>query len=382
MISYGKQSIDKQDIESVTEILKAAYLTQGPVVEEFEKKIAQYCGSKYCVVVSNGTAALDISVAALMLEKGCEGITTPNTFVATSNSMIYNDIVPVFADIDKKTYNISPESVKSKISIKTRLLIPVHFAGQPCNMPILKKITEGNNLRIIEDASHAIGSNYKDGDRVGSCKYSDMTVFSFHPVKTITTAEGGAITTNDEMLYEQLLLLRNHGITKKPELLEKNPGPWYYEMKILGRNYRMTELQAALGINQLHKLDSFKKKRREIVRRYNNAFSSISSIICPYEENFLDSCFHLYVVQINFKELNITRSEFMTKLIEEGIGTQVHYIPVNSQPYYMKNYKTTIDDTPNARDYYEATLSLPLYPDLIKKEQDLVIDKIISICRV
>lgn len=376
MIGYGHQYIDDSDIEAVVNVLKSDYLTQGPAVTQFEKSICDITGAKYCVAVSNATAGLHIAVAALELGEGAEGITTPNTFLASSNCMVYNNIKPVFADIDSKTYNIDPKEIQKHISDKTKVLIPVHFAGLPCDMEKINTIAKKNNLHVIEDAAHAIGSQYADGSYVGNCKYSDMTVFSFHPVKTITTAEGGAVTTNDEKLYQKLLMLRSHGVTKDESILTKNPGPWYYEMISLGFNYRMTELQAALGVSQLKKLDFFKKRRREIIAAYNKAFATNEFLVTPFESSEVCSCFHLYVTQIDFEKLGKTRTQVMQELRDKGIGTQVHYIPVPTQPFYKETYGYKDGDYPKAEKYYEQELSLPLYPGMSDDDIQSVINAI------
>jgi len=375
-LNYGRQWIDDDDIHAVIETLKSDFLTKGPKVKEFEEVICQYTGAKYCAAVSNGTAALHISVAALNIENGKEGITSPNTFMASSNSMIYNGLKPIFADIDPKTYCISPEKIKEKLTEDTRLIIPVHFAGQPCNMKDIKTLVKNRNIKIMEDAAHAIGSKYEDGSRVGNCKYSDLTIFSFHPVKTITTGEGGAITTNNEELYERLLLYRNHGITNNNSKLT---GPWYHEMQCLGFNYRLTDIQAALGISQLKKIDDFIKRRREIVERYNEAFDNIEWLKVPYEQPDVFSAFHLYVLQIDFDKINKSRKQVMEELREKNIGTQVHYIPVYTQPYYQEHYGYKWGMCQNAEEYYHRALSIPLYPKMSDEEVEYVIEKILEL---
>ncbi|MFA6423053.1 MAG: UDP-4-amino-4,6-dideoxy-N-acetyl-beta-L-altrosamine transaminase [Patescibacteria group bacterium] len=373
-ISYGKQWIDHDDIKAVEDVLKSDFLTQGPKVEEFEKAICDYTGAKYCIAVSNGTAALHLAVASLGLSKGSEGISTPITFVASSNGLVYNGLKPVFADIDSKTYNINPDEIKKNITEKTKVIIAVDFAGQPAEMEKINKIAKKNNLFVVEDAAHAIGSVYKDGSKVGSCKYSDLTTFSFHPVKTITTGEGGAITTNDEILYKKLLLLRSHGITKDPKLLSQNTGPWYYEMQDLGYNYRMCDIQAALGISQLKKIEIFRNRRREIVIKYNKAFSDLDNVTIPYEKKGLDSTFHLYVMQLDFKKIGKTRTQVMEELRAKNIGTQVLYIPVHTQPYYQQKYGYKYGEYPVSEAYYEQALSIPLYPKMSDEEVNYVID--------
>lgn len=373
MIGYGHQYIDDSDIEAVVNVLKSDYLTQGPSVSAFEKKICEITGAKYCVSVSNATAGLHIALAALELGEGTEGITTPNTFLASSNCMVYNNIKPVFADIDPVSYNIDPKEIEKHISAKTKLLVPVHFAGLPCDMKEISAIAKKNNLHVIEDSAHAIGSQYADGSYVGNCKYSDMTVFSFHPVKTITTGEGGAVTTNSYELYQKLLMLRSHGVTKDEGILTKNPGPWYYEMHSLGFNYRMTDMQAALGFTQLQKLDFFKKRRREVIAMYNKAFAGMKYLKTPYEPENVCSCFHLYVTQIDFESLGKSRAQVMKDLRDRGIGTQVHYIPVPTQPFYKNTFGYKDGDYPIAEKYYEQELSLPLYPGLSDDDVNTVI---------
>jgi len=376
MIAYGKQFIDNDDIAAVTAVLQSDFLTQGPKVTEFEKAICDYTGAKYCVAVANGTAALHIAVGALELPSGSEGITSPITFAASANSMAYCGVKPVFADIDPVSYNISPSFVQQKITSETKLMTPVHFAGQPAEMEKLSAIAGKNGIKVIEDAAHAIGSKYKDGSFVGNCKYSDMTIFSFHPVKTITTGEGGAVTTNDPELYKRLLLFRSHGITKDNSILLQNPGPWYYEMHELGFNYRLTDIQAALGISQLAKVEKFCARRRQIVSLYNKEFAECPWFKIPVEAEGVRSCFHLYVLQIDFEKIHKTRASVMKELLEKGIGTQVHYIPVNTQPWYVKTYNYGLGDCPNADAYYEKALSLPLYPAMSDADIQSVIHAI------
>ncbi|MGI5076293.1 UDP-4-amino-4,6-dideoxy-N-acetyl-beta-L-altrosamine transaminase [Treponema maltophilum] len=376
MIQYGHQYIDDDDIRAVTEVLKSDFLTQGPAVSRFENKIREITGARYCVAVSNATAGLHIAVAALNLSENSEGITTPNTFLASANCLVYNNLIPVFADINPDTYNIEPDEIEKKITSNTEVIIPVHFAGLACDMERIKNIASDHNIKVIEDAAHAIGSYYADDTPVGNCKYSDMTVFSFHPVKTITTGEGGAITTNDEVLYKRLLQLRSHGMTKDSQLLTQNPGPWYYEMHTLGFNYRMTDMQAALGYSQLGKLSSFRERRQHIVNQYNKAFADIPCIKIPYNNTKLVSCFHLYVLQIDFERLGKSRKDFMKELENREIGTQVHYIPVHTQPYYKTHYGYKTGDYPIAERYYERALSIPLYPAMSDSDIQKVIDTI------
>jgi len=384
-INYGKQWIDEEDIQAVIETLKSGFLTQGPKVKEFEDKICEITGANYCVAVSSGTAALHLAVTSLDIEKGKNGITSPNSFMASSNSMIYCGLIPRFADIDKKTYCIDPIRIQEQINESAALIIPVHFAGQPCDMQKIKKIAKEYNLFIIEDAAHAIGSKYGDGTSVGNCKYSDLTIFSFHPVKTITTGEGGAITTNNKELYERLLILRNHGITKNNSKFNSNyfrikfAGPWYHEMQLLGFNYRITDIQASLGTSQLNKLDRFIERRREIVKRYNNSFQDVDWLKIPYERPDVYSAFHLYILQFDFDKLGKSRRKVMEELKSKRIGTQVHYIPVHTQPYYQEKFGYKWGDFPIAERYYQNASSIPLYPRMTDEDVDYVIRSIIKL---
>jgi len=379
-IPYGRQWIDEGDKKAVEEVLSADYITQGPQIERFEEGIKKITGAKYCVVVSNATQGLHIAVAALDIFEGAEGITTPITFIASANCLLINGLIPIFADIDKNTYNISPKEIEKKITPKTRIIIPVDFAGQAVDIDTIREIANKHCLFIIEDAAHAIGSCYADGMPVGCCHKSDMTVFSFHPVKTITSGEGGAITTNNEIIYKKLLKLRTIGITRDEQELTRNPGPWYYEMQWLSGNNRMTDIQAALGCSQLSRLDSFKKRRMEIVGIYNSAFQGKKNITIPYEEKKCNSCFHLYVLQLDFEKIGKSRKKVMEELKEKGIGTQVHYIPVNSQPYYVNKYgQYNPEEYPVAESYYNKCLSIPLYPMMSDEDVEYVIKAISEI---
>jgi len=370
IISYGRQWLDDDDIASVVGVLKSDYLTCGPVIEKFEKALADFVGAKYCVAVANGTAALHLAVMSLGFDGG-EGITTPITFAASANCLLYNGLKAVFADIDKNSHNIDPLEIEKKITAQTRLIIPVHFAGRACDMEKIAVIAQKNNLKIIEDAAHAIGSKYSDGSRVGNCKYSDLTIFSFHPVKTITTGEGGAITINDENLYKKLLTLRSHGITRvETDFINKSQAythdvknSWYYEMQDLGFNYRLTDIQAALGCSQLSKLDNFIKRRSEIIDFYNRELKELDWLQLPLGDNGTFSAFHLFVVLIDYPKIGKSRQQVMDCLLKENIGTQVHYLPVYLHPYYQQNGYNQIT-CPVAEAYYAKALSLPLYPKM------------------
>ncbi|MDI1282452.1 UDP-4-amino-4,6-dideoxy-N-acetyl-beta-L-altrosamine transaminase [Brevundimonas sp.] len=372
VIPYGRQSIDAEDEAAVLAVLRSPLLTQGPATAAFEADLAAHVGAKYCVAVANGTAALHIAMAGLEMEAG-EGITTPNTFVATSNAMAYVGLTPVFADIDPATLNLSPTATRAALTPQTRLIAPVHFAGLPADMPAFQAMAADRDIRIIEDASHAIGSEYVGGGRVGNCRHSDATVFSFHPVKTITAGEGGAITTNDEALYQRLLMLRSHGITRDPARLADNPGPWWYEQQALGFNYRMTEIQAALGASQLRKLDHFMARRQAIVARYHQAFAGLNWLVRPPETPGQSVCQHLYVVQIDFDAIGRTRPQVMATLLAQGVGTQVHYIPVHLQPWYRQSFGTAAGQYPAAEAYYDRALSLPLFPAMSDDDVEQVI---------
>jgi perosamine synthetase len=380
-LPYGTQWIDADDVRAVTEVLGSDFLTQGPKVEQFEAALARYCGARYCVAVSSGTAGLHVAVAALSLSAGEEGITSTLSFAASANCLVYNGLVPVLVDIRPDTYNLNPEEVKKRITPRTRILIPVHFAGQPADMPELNAIAKSHGLAVIEDAAHAIGSRYEGGARVGSCLYSDMTIFSFHPVKTITTGEGGAVTTNSEQLYRALKMLRSHGITRDTADMTGSPGPWYYEMQRLGFNYRLTDIQSALGLSQLAKLDRFVSRRRQLVSRYTAAFAGEAHLVLPFERPEVESAFHLYVLQMDFARLGLSRVEVMARLLRERIGTQVHYIPIHFHPYYRERYGLRAGMYPAAEAFYEKALSIPLYPKMSDAEQDRVIEAIYNLAR-
>lgn len=367
-IPYGKQTIDDDDIKAVVEVLKSDFITTGPKIDEFERKVADYVGARYAVAIANGTAALHAACFAAGIGDGDEVITTPITFAASANCALYCGAKPVFADIDKESYNISLADIKEKITDKTKAIIAVHFTGQPCEMDEIHKIAKEYNLIVIEDAAHALGADYK-GKKIGSL--SDMTTFSFHPVKHITTGEGGMIVTNDEKFYERLKLFRTHGITREEKYLSKNDGPWYYEQIDLGYNYRITDIQCALGVSQMDKLDGFVAKRRTLVERYNKAFENISEIVTPKQVDGCNNSYHLYVIQVN------NRLDVFNKLRAAGIGVNVHYIPVYKHPYYQKNGYDKVY-CPNAEDYYEHCISLPLYPKLTIEEQDYVIENVIK----
>lgn len=372
MIPYGKQFIDEADSEAVIQALKSDWLTTGPKVAEFEQNFASYVGAKYAVAVSSGTAALHLACLAGGLAKGDELITSPMTFAASANCAFYCGAKPVFADIHKENGLIDENLIEEKINSKTRIIIPVHYAGLPCNLEKIKEIADKHNLTVVEDACHALGAEYKN-TKIGDCAYSDMAVFSFHPVKHITTGEGGMVTTNSERLYEKLLALRSHGITKdRNKLLNKEEGPWFYEMQELGFNYRITDIQCALGISQLAKVDEFIEKRREIARKYDEAFSGINKIEIIKEMANRKNAYHLYVIKLKDNE---DRLKLFNHLKKNGISCQVHYIPVHWHPYYQNlGYKK--QQCPNAGLFYQRIISLPIYPGLKNEEQEKIISSI------
>lgn len=349
-------------------MLRSDYVTTGPAVTNFEKAVAEYTGAKYAVAVANGTAALHVACLAAGLTEGDEVITTPITFAASANCALYCGATPVFADIEADTYNIDPVEIEKKITERTKAIIAVHFTGQPCKMDEIHAIAKKHNLLVIEDAAHALGADYK-GKKIGSI--SDMTTFSFHPVKHITTGEGGMITTNSKELYERLILFRSHGITRNEEMLTKNEGGWYYEQLDLGYNYRITDIQCALGISQMKKLDRFVARRREIAARYDKAFAEVEQIITPKQEEGCNNSWHLYVIQVIGQE----RKEVFDQLRAKNIGVNVHYIPVYKHPYYQQNGYSEVC-CKNGEQYYERAISLPMYPLLSDEEQDYVIETV------
>ena len=371
-LPYGKQSIDEDDIQAVINVLKSDFITTGPTIKQFENQVAAYVGAKYAVAFSSGTAALHGACLAAGISNDDEVITTSMTFAASSNCVLYQGGVPVFTDIKSDTYNIDPNLIKDKITNKTKAIIPVHFTGQPVELEKISKIAQEYNLTVIEDAAHALGATYKK-KKIGSI--SDMTMFSFHPVKHITTGEGGIITTNNEYYYQKLLQFRTHGITRNPNNLTENHGPWYYEMQFLGYNYRMTDIQAALGLSQLQKLDSFIAKRKQYVSMYNMALKDLPEVILPKQLDHVDSSWHLYIIQLNLPMLKVDRKEIFQALQQENIGVNVHYIPIHLQPYYQKlGYQKGI--CPNAEKLYESIITLPLFSEMSEQDANDVIQAV------
>ncbi|OLN24031.1 UDP-4-amino-4,6-dideoxy-N-acetyl-beta-L-altrosamine transaminase [Domibacillus antri] len=363
-LPYGRQWIEEQDIEAVIQVLKSDYLTTGPAIINFERKVAEYVGTEYAVAFANGTAALHGACYAAGIGAGDEVITTPMTFAASANCVLYQEGTVVFADIDPKTYNIDPSEIEKNITDKTKAIIPVDFTGQPAEIDRIHDIAGKYNLIVIEDAAHAIGAVYK-GKKVGSL--SDMTMFSFHPVKHITSGEGGMIVTNNKEYYQKLIQFRSHGITRDSALLKDNHGPWYYEMQFLGYNYRMTDIQAALGVSQMNRLNQFVSRRKEIVAAYNEAFKDMSQLITPYQHPSSDSSWHLYVIRLKLDQLTVDRKAIFEEIQKRKIGVNVHYIPVHTLPYYQKiGYQK--GSLPNAEKLYEEIISLPLFPAMTEKD--------------
>lgn len=360
IIYYGSQWIDDDDIEAVVETLKGPFITCGPKITELENALSDYCNSKYAVACSNGTAALHCACIAAGIGPGDEVITTPLTFAASANCALYCGATPVFADVEMDTYNISPESIRSKITSKTKAIVAVDFTGQAVKHKEIRDICDEYNLIFIEDAAHAIGTVY-DGQKVGSL--ADMTCFSFHPVKTITSGEGGAVLTNNEVYYKRLILAHSHGITHEYNemMCDEKVNPWYYEQIMLGYNYRMTDFQAALLLSQLKKLERFKARRKEICDIYDEAFEDIPEIIIQKEIPESDSCRHLYIIRLNDEKLKCSRREFFDAMSAENVQCQIHYIPVYWFPYYQSlGYKK--GTCPNAESIYSGIMSIPLYP--------------------
>lgn len=378
MIYYGKQSINEADIQAVVNVLRSDFLTQGPVLERFEKKVAKYCGARYAVAVTNATSALHIACRAAGLAEGDILWTSPITFTASANCGRYCGADVDFVDIDSKTYNMCADGLERKLEQAKldgklpKVVVPVHLAGQSCDMERIHELAVEYGFTVLEDASHAIGADYLGG-KVGSCAYSDMAVFSFHPVKIITTGEGGMVLTNNEDLYKKLCLYRSHGITRDDSLMtHQADGPWYYQQIELGYNYRMTELQAALGFSQMDRLDEFVSRRRHLVDRYNNFLSDLPVTI-PYVMEGAVPSWHLYMVRADFSKLKINRVQLFAEMKKRGIVLNLHYIPVHTQPYYQGlGFKK--GDFPNSEKYYEEVFTLPLYCGLTEKQQDVVVN--------
>ena len=383
MIPYGKHHLDEQDFIAVREVLSGNSLTQGPAIESFEEALAAYVGAKFAVAVSSGTAALHLAALAAGAKDSTSIVTSPITFVASANAANYVGAKVVLADICPDTINISPDALANALENNpdTRVVIPVHFAGLPCNMAKIRSLADGAGASVIEDGCHALGSKYDDGQMVGCCANSLMTTFSFHPVKAIAAGEGGVITTNNEEIYRKLLRLRSHGINKlNDEFVYKNQAetsgvenPWYYEMQDLGYNYRLTDIQAALAQSQLSKIDKFIARRKELAHRYDDFFKTFDLLRPAQSNGRKQSAHHIYTIRCDFEAIGKTRAEVMLTLRDEGVITQVHYIPVHYHPYFKEKFKT-LGNFPNAEKYYDEALTIPLFYGLKNEQQDFVID--------
>lgn len=373
MIPYGRQSIDQSDVDAVCEVLRSDFLTTGPKIEEFERTVADYTGAGYAAAVSSGTAALHIACLAAGIGPGDEVVTSPLTFAASANCVLYCGGTPVFADIDPVTYNISPEEIERKITPRTKAVLPVDFSGRPCALNEIRAIAVRHGLTVIEDAAHALGALYR-GKRVGGL--SDMTAFSFHPVKTVTTGEGGMVTTNDPGLYEKLKLLSAHGIVRSPEQAAANADGWYYEQRALGFNYRITDLQCALGVSQMKRIGRFLRDRRELAARYDEAFSGMEGVLPPARGRECEGSNHLYCIQFT----EVSRKSAYDALRAAGIGVGVHYIPVYRHPYYRAHGYAEVR-CENAERVYSRIVSLPIYPGLTRAEQDYIIETVGRVAR-
>jgi len=383
MIPYGKQDINQTDIDSVVGVLKSDFLTQGPQVPLFEKTVSNYCSAEYGVAVNSATSALHIACLALGLGKGDWLWTSPNSFVASANCGLYCGAKVDFVDIDPLTYNLSSEELEKKLiqakqdNKLPKIVIPVHFAGQSCNMKKIHALSQEYGFKIIEDASHAIGGKYLD-QPIGCCQYSDIAVFSFHPVKIITTTEGGLATTNNKELSERMQLFRSHGVTRNPGLMNKLPeGDWYYQQVDLGFNYRMTELQAALGVSQMQRLDKFVTQRHILQKRYDSLLNDLA-IIKPYQDQDNYSALHLYPIQVDLDSIDKSRQQIFDELRQSGIGVNVHYIPIHTQPYYQQ-LGFQEGGFPNSEVYYDRAISIPLFHTMTLEQQDEVVNNLKSI---
>ena len=370
-IYYGRQWIEEDDVKAVAAVIRSDFITCGPKVEELERSLCSFTGAKYAVAVNSGTSALHCACIAAGVGPGDEVITTPITFAASANCAVYCGAKPVFADINPKTYNIDPSSIREKITERTKAVVAVDFTGQAVEIDEIKAICEEHNLVFIEDAAHSIATKYK-GRQVGCL--ADMTCFSFHPVKTITGGEGGAILTNDEELYKKLVLAHTHGITHDESMMEGAPheGPWYYEQISLGYNYRLTDFQAALITNQLGKIDKFADRRKEIVKHYNEAFADLPELFIQEEIPESDTCRHLYIIQLKLDKLNCTRRQFFDAMSAENVQCQIHYVPVYWFPFYQHmGYEKGL--CPKAEKMYEGIMSIPLYPKMTNQDVEDVI---------
>lgn len=369
LLPYGHQFIDNEDIEAVVAVLGSDWITQGPKIEEFENRIAEYCGARYAVAVSSGTAALHAACSIAGISNGDEVITTPITFAATANAIVYCGGRPIFADIEEETFNIDCGEIERRISFHTKAIIPVDFTGHPAEYDAIRAIARENNLIVIEDACHALGAEYK-GHRTGGL--ADMTILSFHPIKHITTGEGGMILTDNGEYYKGLKAFRHHGIFKD----NSEKGDWYYEIQKPGYNLRITDFQCALGISQLKKLDSFIARRREIAARYNDSFYELEEVSIPVEKDGAKAVYHIYILQLKTELLKTGRNEVYAALRAENIGVNVHYIPLHLQPFYQREFGYGKGDYPKAERYYECAITLPLFPKMSDDDVNDVINAV------
>ncbi|MDF5709876.1 MAG: UDP-4-amino-4,6-dideoxy-N-acetyl-beta-L-altrosamine transaminase [Nostoc sp. S4] len=376
-IPYGQHNLSQEDIEAIVEVLRSNWITQGPAIDRFEQAVANYCGAKYAVAVSSATAALHIACVAAGLGEADILWTSPNTFVASANCGLYCNAKVDFLDIDSNTYNLSVNELESRLveaekqGCLPKILIPVHFAGQSCEMEQIAALSQQYNFKIIEDASHAIGGTYQR-QPIGSCQFSDMTVFSFHPVKIITTGEGGMVLTNQEELYQRLIRLRSHGITRNPDLMQgESHGSWYYQQLELGFNYRMTDIQAALGTSQMQRLDEFVERRWFLANRYNQLLQDLP-LMLPWQHPDSESSWHLYVIRLKLDKINKSHRQIFDELRGAGIGVNLHYIPVHIQPYYQR-FGFQLGDFPQVEKYYKEAISIPIYYGLDEESQDKVV---------
>ncbi|WP_058307194.1 UDP-4-amino-4,6-dideoxy-N-acetyl-beta-L-altrosamine transaminase [Gracilibacillus massiliensis] len=368
-LPYGKQDLDQSDVAAVVQVLQSDYLTTGPMIDTFEKSIAAYVGSRYAIAFSSGTAALHAACFAAGIKENDQVITTPITFAATANAIKYQGGEVVFADIDAKTYNISAEAIEALITDQTKAIISVDFSGQPVDYKKIREIANRYQIPFISDAAHGLGAVY-EGEKIGSL--ADMTMFSFHPVKHITTGEGGVITTNNEQYFQKLKNFRNHGIVRDQEKLHKKNQPWYYEMQSLGFNYRMSDIHAALGVNQAKKIDGYLNKRIAIAQKYTEGFRDFELLTPPFQLEGVESSWHLYVIRLHLEKLTVRRKEIYQALQKENIGVNVHYIPVYFHPYYQAlGYKKGL--CPHAEQLYEEMLTLPLFPKMTSQDVSDVI---------
>lgn len=385
MIPYGRQEITQQDIDAVKAVLRSDYLTQGPAVPRFERMVAEHCGARHALAVNSATSALHIACLALGLQPGDWLWTSPITFVASANCALYCGASVDFVDIDPRTYNLCPVALERKLVEAERagclpkVVVPVHLCGQPCDMQAIRRLSERYGFKVIEDASHAIGGRYRD-EPIGNGRYSDITVFSFHPVKIITTGEGGMAVTNDDKLAERMNLLRSHGITRDPAMMTQEPdGPWYYQQIDLGFNYRMTDLQAALGASQMGRLDEYVSRRHMFAERYDRFLAELP-VVVPWQHPDSYSGLHLYVIRLKLEAIGCTHRQVFEALRERGIGVNLHYIPVHTQPYYQR-MGFAAGQFPEAERYYAEAISLPMFPTMTEAQQDEVVAAVGQVTR-